>query len=95
VEETTACGDQRADADLIVGQLPTLPVIRHAEAPLLAPAFDLADKTQRTAYDCLYLALAVQLGGRMLTADQRLYNNLSRTPWAPHLRWVADLPAGP
>ena len=85
----------RADADLILAQLPALPVTRHPEAPFLASAFDLANHTQRTVYDCLYLALAVQLVGRMVTADQRLYNSLSGTPWAGSICWVADLPAGP
>jgi hypothetical protein len=33
-------------------------------------------------YDCLYLALAVHLGGRMVTADERLVNSLAGTPWA-------------
>lgn len=85
----------RAEADLILVQLPGLPVTRHPEAPLLASAFDLADQTQRTVYDCLYLALAVQLGGRMVTADQRLFNSLAGTPWATSICWVADLPKGP
>ncbi len=85
----------RADADLILGQVPTLPIVRHPEAPLLIPAFDLADRTGRTVYDCIYLALAIQLGGRMLTADQRLYNSLAGTPWASFLRWVTDLPTRP
>jgi predicted nucleic acid-binding protein len=83
----------REDADLILDQLPSLPVRRHAEAALLAPAFDLANRTRRTVYDCLYLALAVQLGGRMLTADARLYHSLAATPFAPYVVWVADVPA--
>jgi predicted nucleic acid-binding protein len=85
----------RTDADSIIGQLPVLPLARHPEPPLLATAFDLAIRTQRTVYDCLYLALAVQLNGRMLTADQRLYNSLAATPWARHLCWVGTMPAGP
>lgn len=85
----------RAEANLILGQLASLPLTRHAEVPLLTLAFDLADRTQRTVYDCLYLALATQLGGQMVTADQRLYNSLAGTPWASHVRWVADLPAIP
>lgn len=85
----------RAEADLILVQLPPLPLARHPENPLLASAFDLADRTQRTVYDCLYLALAVQLGGRMVTADQRLCNSLAGTPWATHLCWVGDVPAVP
>jgi predicted nucleic acid-binding protein len=85
----------RADADLILGQLPMLPIARHSESPLLILAFDLADRTQRTVYDCVYLALAVKLGGRMLTADQRLFNSLTGTPWAGFICWVGDLPKGP
>jgi predicted nucleic acid-binding protein len=85
----------RADADLILGQLPALPLTRHAESPLLASAFDLADRTQRTVYDCLYVALAVHLGGRMVTADQRLYNSLAGTSWASSICWVADVPKTP
>jgi predicted nucleic acid-binding protein len=85
----------RADADLILGQLPALPVTRHPDAPLLNSAFDLADRTQRSVYDSVYLALAVNLGGRMLTADQRLYNSLAGTPLAGNVRWIADLPSGP
>jgi predicted nucleic acid-binding protein len=82
----------RAEADTILGQLPLLPLTRHPEAPLLTVAFDLADRTQRTVYDCLYLALAVQLGGRMVTADLRLCNALAATPWAAHVCWVEHVP---
>jgi predicted nucleic acid-binding protein len=85
----------RAEADLILAQLPSLPLTRHPEAPLLSSAFDLADQTERTVYDCLYLALAVQLGGRMVTADQRFYNSLTGTPWASYVCWVGDVPAAP
>jgi predicted nucleic acid-binding protein len=85
----------RPDADLILGQLPALPLTRHPDTPLLASAFDLADRTRRTVYDCKYLALAMHLGGRMLTADQRLYNGLKGTPWAASVHWVGDLPTGP
>jgi predicted nucleic acid-binding protein len=82
----------RAEADTILAQLPPLPLTRHAELPLLAEAFDLADRTQRTVYDCLYLALAVRLNGRMVTADQRFFNALAATPWATYLCWVGDVP---
>jgi predicted nucleic acid-binding protein len=82
----------RAEIDAILGQLPVLPVTRHPEAPLVAAAFDLAAKTQRTVYDCLYLALAVQLGGRMVTADERLFNSLTGTAWAPSIIRVQDVP---
>lgn len=85
----------RAEADLILDQVPALPIARHADAPLIASAFDLAERTQRTVYDCLYLALAVQLGGRMVTADQRLFNSLAATSWAAQMCWVQDVPTVP
>lgn len=80
------------EANDIVNQLPNLPVARHPESLLLTPALDLADRAKRTVYDCLYLALADQLGGVMMTADERLANSLSNTPWA---RLVQYLGAGP
>lgn len=85
----------RTDAELILPQLTTLPVTRHLDGPLIPVAFDLAVQTQRTVYDCIYLALAVQLGGRMLTADQRLFNSLSTTPLGSYLCWVQDVPNTP
>ncbi len=36
----------RADADIILAQLSSLPMARHAEAPLLVAAFDLSERTQ-------------------------------------------------
>jgi predicted nucleic acid-binding protein len=79
------------DASQILGQLPFLPLNRHSEASVLPQAFDLAQQIQRTVYDSLYLALAVQLNGRMVTADQRLYNSVSTTSFAKHTAWVANI----
>jgi predicted nucleic acid-binding protein len=84
-----------ADSRDIVRQLPLLPVARHSEQPLLSSAFDIAEQYHRSIYDSIYLALAVQLKGRMVTADQRLYNSLTTTPLASHIAWVADAPKGP
>lgn len=85
-------GLPRTDADLIISQLPSLPLTRHPTGPLVAPAFDLADRTGRTVYDCIYLALAVQLDGVMVTADERLANALAGTPWAGRVVKLSDLP---
>lgn len=85
-------GLPRSDADFIVSQLPSLAVTRHPTGPLVAPAFDLADRSNRTVYDCLYLALAVQLGGVMVTADEKLVNTLAATSWATRIIHVQDIP---
>jgi predicted nucleic acid-binding protein len=45
---------------------------RHAlDAPLALPALSLAMAHSLTAYDALYAALAVQLGGTVLSGDKR------------------------
>jgi predicted nucleic acid-binding protein len=82
----------RPQADKILRRLPRLPIARHPDSTLLTSAFDIACKAQRTVYDSLYLALALQLGGQTVTADQRLFNALQPTPWAAAIRWVGDVP---
>jgi predicted nucleic acid-binding protein len=83
----------RPVADSIRADLVALGIITfHPTRPLVRPAFDLADRTGRTVYDCLYLALAVQLGGVMVTADDKLVNSLTGTPWAGSLLRLADVP---
>jgi predicted nucleic acid-binding protein len=79
-----------ADAAQILSQLPSLPVNRHTEAPILTAALELAQQVQRTVYDSLYLALAIALNGRMVTADQRLYASVSTGALSKHVVWVAD-----
>lgn len=85
-------GLPQPDADAIMVALPTLPLTRHPTAPLVAPAFALPSQTGRTGYDCLYLALAVRLGGVMVTADERIVNGLAGTPLATCVIKLADLP---
>jgi predicted nucleic acid-binding protein len=83
----------RLVADGILADLPALGLISfQPKRPLVAPAFDLADRTGRTVYDCLYLALAVQLGGVMVTADEKLVNSLAGTPWAASVMRLQDVP---
>jgi predicted nucleic acid-binding protein len=72
----------RAEADAFIAQLPNLALTRHADSPLIPAAFDLAHRTGRTVYDCVYLALAIQLRSRMVTTDDRLFNSLAGTPYA-------------
>ncbi|HKO04317.1 MAG TPA: type II toxin-antitoxin system VapC family toxin [Candidatus Acidoferrales bacterium] len=50
---------------------PTLP-----SPPLLGLALPMAIAHDRTVYDCLYVALASQIGAKLITADERLANSL-------------------
>lgn len=40
----------RAQADVFLGQLPGLPLTRHADIPLVVAAFDLAERLARRRY---------------------------------------------
>jgi predicted nucleic acid-binding protein len=52
-------------------EIPTLPVL-----PLLDSAFDIAIVYGRSAYDSLYMALALETGGKLITADEKLVNTV-------------------
>ncbi|MDD2836794.1 MAG: type II toxin-antitoxin system VapC family toxin, partial [Methanothrix sp.] len=54
-------------------------------------AFHLAIETKRSIYDCLYLALAEALDGRMVTADGKFFQALSNSPMVDRMLWVGDL----
>jgi predicted nucleic acid-binding protein len=83
----------RLDADDILSDLAGITALaRHMSSPLVVRAFDLANQTGRTVYDSLYLSLAVQLSGQLVTADDRLANAIATTPWAAHILKLQDVP---
>lgn len=67
------------------------PVEFHGSAALIESALEIALGTVRTAYDSLYIALAVSLGASMLTADLKLCRALQSTPLAQHCKWIEDI----
>lgn len=54
-----------------------MPILITASKDLAPVALALATQNDRTVYDCLYLALAVQARCIVLTADQKLVNALA------------------
>jgi predicted nucleic acid-binding protein len=54
----------RAERDVVLKELKQLPLQRHADDRLFPAAYQLALDTQRSLYDCLYLALAEAVDGR-------------------------------
>ena len=81
-----------AEAQRVRAALRSLPIKTHPATTLLDPAFEMANRTGRSVYDCLYLALAGLLGIPLVTADQRLYRGLAGGPFAQHVVWIADVP---
>jgi predicted nucleic acid-binding protein len=59
--------------------------------PFIPAALEIAMAFTRSAYDALYVALAISEGCQLVTADRRLHNAL-----APHLPetmlWIEDVP---
>jgi predicted nucleic acid-binding protein len=64
-------GDQ-ALALLTQREFPTVPSLK-----LLDKAFQIATAFERTVYDSIYVALAVQTNSQLITADERLANSLA------------------
>lgn len=54
-------------------------------------AFHMAVRTKRSIYDCLYLALADALDGRLVTADRKFFQSLQDSPLRDRMLWVEDL----
>lgn len=60
-------------------------------AALAGKAAGIAVTYKRSFYDSIYLALAVSVQGRMVTADEKLCNALRATPLAERLLWIEDI----
>ena len=82
----------RAEGDVVLKELKHLPLQRHADERLFPAAYQLALDTQRSLYDCLYLALAEAVDGVMVTADRKFYSSLTGGVYGHRVLWVEDFP---
>lgn len=81
------------DGRAILDLLDLVPMTAHPVAHPLRSAYDLAVGPARsTVYDSCYLALAIALDCRMVTADRRFYNAHRGGEHGRRFLWVADLP---
>jgi predicted nucleic acid-binding protein len=83
-----------ADAEEARAKFRKIRVHLHPVLDLLDHAFAVAARTGCAPYDCVYLVLAIRLGGRMVTADARLCRSLAGTPLGRHLLWIGDVRPG-
>ena len=67
------------------------PIQHHQLISFLDSTFAIANRTGQSIYDCLYVALAVLIDGRMVTADRKLYDALKNSPFKKHVVWVRDI----
>jgi predicted nucleic acid-binding protein len=70
--------------------LQTVPMTVHATESLLEHAFRHGVRYRRLVCDSLYLVLAAALGGRVVTADRRLYDGVHGGPLDHLVLWVSD-----
>ena len=61
-----------------------------ADEVLAADALRIAIGLNHPVYDCVYLALAYQVGGTVVTADTRFFNTVAGTEHADRVVLLAD-----
>ena len=76
----------------ILNKMEEVPLLWHQDGLLFPKAFEIANDTHRSLYDCLYLSLAIAIDGQMVTADLKFYEALQTSPYANRLLWVEDIP---
>ena len=79
-----------AEAEDLLADTLALPLRITPSDGLLEAALELAMRTGRTVYDCLYLALAVKSNTVMITADRRLARALADGPLGAHVTWIGE-----
>jgi predicted nucleic acid-binding protein len=80
-----------AEARGILADCLRLPVAILPCCGLAEPALALALRTNRTVYDCLYLAAAVRTEAVLVSGDKRFVSALSGGPLEKHVVWLGAL----
>lgn len=76
----------------MIADLPLLNVEPVPCRELAGEALALATATDRSAYDSMYLALAVRLETQLVTADARFANAIKAIPsLGSHIRFIAEI----
>ncbi|MCX5684593.1 MAG: type II toxin-antitoxin system VapC family toxin, partial [Planctomycetota bacterium] len=81
-----------AEARQLLADCLRLPLKISPSSGLVEPALELAMRTKRTVYDCLYLALAVKTKAVLVSTDKRFVNALAGGPFEKHIAWLGSLP---
>jgi predicted nucleic acid-binding protein len=76
------------EAAHIIRALDDFPVTVFPSRLVLEGALEIALGTGRSVYDSVYLALAIALDCRLVTADERFANALADGPLGRHALWV-------
>jgi len=79
------------EASKLLAGLFRLPLRITPSEILMESAMQIAMQYDRTAYDSLYLALAIQTDSRMVTTDKRLVNALAGSPLEKYVLWLGEV----
>ena len=79
------------EADEAMSGLESAGVEWRDAATFIRPALKLAVACNRAVYDCLYLALAIDLDQQLVSADERFINAIKATRWRDHVIWLGAL----
>jgi predicted nucleic acid-binding protein len=77
---------------MVQAALKVSPIQFHEFRPLIDPAFALAQEIGASLYDGLFLALALQLGRALVTADEKLFRKIHSSRHSSFVRWVETAP---
>ncbi len=80
----------KSEALELIEHFLSMPLEIHETGFLLGPALEVAMVTQRTVYDSLYLALAIELDASVVTADERWINAVAGGPFARYMRFLRE-----
>jgi predicted nucleic acid-binding protein len=82
----------RDEGEIVLAAMKTAPISLHRTRPLIDLSFALALEIGASLYDGIFLALALQLGGQLVTADEKLFTKSQASPYAASVRWVESDP---
>jgi predicted nucleic acid-binding protein len=80
----------QGEGERIITAMQMLPLAYYGANDLLKDAFQIALNTQRTVYDCLYVALAASQGCQLMTDDRKLSAALQQTSLAAFLTLIEN-----
>ena len=81
-----------AEGNRIITAFAAEKLVLHSHHATLIAAYTGAQTTGQTVYDWTYLALAMALSCLFVTADERFYKALEKTPLKTNLLWIGDVP---
>jgi len=78
-------------AEAAISSLPSYEIKIHSNENILEPAFVGALQTGQSTYDWIYLALAISLNCKFVTADRKFFWGMRNTRFKDRFVWVSNI----